>query len=185
MNDIVENILQLSRREKSRPEIFDLNEWLEKIVEEFKGAMPAVEIDLGTDFSKEEVLVLFDRSQLHQAVWKLMENALQHAGREGVTPNIRVTTERQPDTGYCLISVEDNGPGIPDEQITHIFEPFYTTHQQGSGLGLYIARQLCEVNQAELTVESSPEAGTRFQVRLALARNITGNVNHTVDISKE
>jgi two-component system sensor histidine kinase PilS (NtrC family) len=185
MNDIVENILQLSRREKSRPEIFDLNGWLEKIVEEFKGAMPAVEIDLGTDFSKEEVLVLFDRSQLHQAVWKLMENALQHAGREGVTPNIRIKTERQPDTGYCLISVEDNGPGIPDEQITHIFEPFYTTHQQGSGLGLYIARQLCEVNQAELTVESSPEAGTRFQVRLALARDITGNVNHTVDISKE
>jgi two-component system sensor histidine kinase PilS (NtrC family) len=83
--------------------------------------------------------------------------------------------KRLPDTGYCLISIEDNGPGIPNEQIEHIFEPFYTTNKLGSGLGLYIARQLCEVNQAELTVDSSPGNGTRFLIRLALARSETSN----------
>ena len=83
---------------------------------------------------------------------------------------VKIKTKRLPETGYCLVTVEDNGPGIPEEQIDHIFEPFYTTHKQGSGLGLYIARQLCEVNQAELTVESSPGEGTRFHIRLALAR---------------
>jgi two-component system sensor histidine kinase PilS (NtrC family) len=171
MNGIVENILQLSRREKSRPDIFDLNAWLKETVQEFKGALPAMAIELDTDIGSDEVLVMFDRSQLHQAVWKLMENALQHAGRDGVAPHVSIQMERLPETGYCLITVKDNGPGIPDEQIAHIFEPFYTTNKQGSGLGLYIARQLCEVNQAELTVDSSPGAGTRFHIRLALARS--------------
>jgi len=175
MNGIVENILQLSRREKSRPDIFDLTEWLEEVVEEFRGALPEMIIGLDTSFKEEEVLVLFDRSQLHQAVWKLMENALQHAGRDGVAPHVSIKMERLLDTGNCLITVEDNGPGIPDEQISHIFEPFYTTNKLGSGLGLYIARQLCEVNQAELTVDSTLGVGTRFKVRLALARSAGNN----------
>lgn len=174
MNGIVENILQLSRREKSRPDIFNLTGWLEEIVDEFKGALPAMEINLDTSFKDEEVLVLFDRSQLHQAIWKLMENALQHAGRDDEAPHVSIIMERLHNTGNCLITVEDNGPGIPDEHIAHIFEPFYTTNKQGSGLGLYIARQLCEVNQAELTVDSVPGKGSRFHVRLALAHS-TGN----------
>jgi len=177
MNAIVENILQLSRREKSRPDIFDLSAWLDDIVDEFEGAMPAMEIDLGTDLNEEELLVLFDRSQLHQAAWKLMENALQHAGSENRAPEVRIKLRRLPETGYCLVTIEDNGPGIPAEQIKHVFEPFYTTHKQGSGLGLYIARQLCEVNQAELTVDSSPGNGTRFHIRLALARSETKKGN--------
>jgi two-component system sensor histidine kinase PilS (NtrC family) len=181
MNGIVENILQLSRREKSRPDIFDLTVWLEEVVEEFKGALPAMEINLDTSFKAEEVLVMFDRSQLHQAVWKLMENALQHAGRDGVAPHVNIKLEHVHHTGNCLITVEDNGPGIPDGQIEHIFEPFYTTNKQGSGLGLYIARQLCEVNQAELTVDSVPGAGTRFHIRLALARGSETSENRMAD----
>ena len=170
MNGIVENILQLSRREKSRPDIFDLTSWLKDVVEEFKGALPAMDIDLETTIRDEEVLVLFDRGQLHQATWKLMENALQHAGRDGLAPRVNIKMEHLHNTGNCMITVEDNGPGIPDEQIEHIFEPFYTTNKHGSGLGLYIARQLCEVNQAELTVDSTPGEGARFYIRLALAR---------------
>lgn len=179
MNGIVENILQLSRREKSRPEIFDLTEWLREIIEEFKGALPSMKIHMDADFKDEEVLVLFDRSQLHQAVWKLMENALQHAGQDGVEPRVGIKMERLMDTGNCLITVEDNGPGIPDEQISHIFEPFYTTNKRGSGLGLYIARQLCEVNQAELTVDSQLGVGTRFHIRLALARSAGDNAGES------
>ncbi len=179
MNGIVENILQLSRREKSRPDIFDLSAWLREIVEEFRGALPAMDIDLGVDLGDEEILILFDRSQLHQAIWKLMENAMQHAGHGDTAPNVTIKMQRLENTGYCIISVEDNGPGIPAEQIKHIFEPFYTTHKQGSGLGLYIARQLCEVNQAELTVDSQVGSGTRFHVRLALARSEKARENES------
>lgn len=181
MNGIVENILQLSRREKSRPDIFDLGGWLEDILEEFKKAMPLMQIDLAADCTEEEVLVMFDRSQLHQTIWKLMENAMQHAGQDGKAPSVRLKMKRLPNTGYCLITVEDNGSGIPEDQIAHIFEPFYTTNKKGSGLGLYIAKQLCEANQAELTVESSAATGTRFHVRLALARGANGDTLQTAN----
>jgi two-component system sensor histidine kinase PilS (NtrC family) len=71
--------------------------------------------------------------------------------------------------GYCVITVADNGPGIPNSHISDIFEPFYTTRREGSGLGLYIARQLCEANQAELTVDSQPGIGTAFHIRVGLS----------------
>ncbi len=176
MNGIVESILQLSRREKSRPDIFDLPTWLNNIVEEFSTAMPSMDIDLiiETENEQKEVMVLFDPPQLHQIIWKLMDNAMRHAGHDSQVPEVKIIMLRQQSTGYCFITVEDNGPGIDPEQIEHIFEPFYTTHRQGAGLGLYIARQLCEANLAELTVDSTPGTGTRFHIRLALASSDRG-----------
>ena len=171
MNGIVENILQLSRREKSRPDIFELTDWLNELALEIEGAMPTIRLDIEIGSSEGETLVLFDRGQLHQALWQILENAMRHAGRDDIPPHVVLKMEHHPDTGYCVITIEDNGPGIPPEQMKRIFEPFFTTHKQGSGLGLYIARQLCEVNQAELTVDSTPGSGTSFHVRLALARN--------------
>ncbi len=97
-----------------------------------------------------------------------MENALQHLER-GQDPNLRLHLEMEEDTGFCVLSVEDNGQGIPEDRLGEIFEPFFTTRKEGTGLGLYIARQLCEANQAELTVESRPGEGTRFRIRMALA----------------
>jgi two-component system sensor histidine kinase PilS (NtrC family) len=170
MNGIVENILQLSRREKSRPELFELTQWLRDLYQEFGHAITSRECKLDLVVPEEELLVMFDRSQLHQALWKLMENAVEHAGGESDPGEVTLRMQRQVDTGYCLISVEDNGPGIPADQVGNIFEPFFTTRQQGSGLGLYIARQLCEANQAELTVDSTPGCRTRFHIRLPVAR---------------
>ena len=67
------------------------------------------------------------------------------------------------------LRVRDNGPGIDPETRERLFEPFYTTRKEGSGLGLYIARQLCEANQAELTVDSEIGKGAQFHIRMALA----------------
>jgi two-component system sensor histidine kinase PilS (NtrC family) len=170
MNGIVENILQLSRREKSRPELFELQAWLKELTGEFRRALPALDLKLGIDVEGQQVMVMFDRSQLHQALWKLMDNATEHAGRSGEKPQVSLRLKRKEKTGYCVISIEDNGAGIPEDQIGYIFEPFFTTRKRGSGLGLYVARQLCEANQAELTVDSIVEHGTRFHVRLATVR---------------
>jgi len=168
MNDIVENILQLSRREKSRPDLFELGDWLEDWVREFRTSIQQREVRLDTDITAGDALVMFDRSQLHQALWKLMENAVDHAGGDE-EPGITLRLTRQDAAGYCVVSVENNGPGIPADQLPHIFEPFFTTRQHGSGLGLYVARQLCEANQAELTADSTPGWRTRFHIRMALA----------------
>ena len=170
MNGIVENILQLSRREKSRPELFELTSWLRDLHAEFSHSISAQEVEPGLVMPADDILVMFDRSQLHQALWKLLENAVEHAGNEGAEAEITLRMDPEAETGYCVISVEDNGAGISADHIGNVFEPFYTTRRQGSGLGLYIARQLCEANQAELTVDSTPGWKTRFHIRAPLAR---------------
>jgi two-component system sensor histidine kinase PilS (NtrC family) len=177
MNDIVENILQLSRREKSRPDLFALKPWLVSLLDEFKSALAHSNITLTSDLQDGDPWVMFDRSQLHQALWKLMENAVDHAGDDVGSPEVTLRMTRKDSAGYCIVSVENNGAGIPPDQIEHIFEPFYTTRQQGSGLGLYVARQLCEANQAEITVDSTPGWKTRFHVRLALAEQVDTEIN--------
>ncbi|NOR20952.1 MAG: hypothetical protein GQ538_12795 [Xanthomonadales bacterium] len=170
MNGIVENILQLSRHEKSRPDVFDLIPFLKELAVETKSSLPGIRLTLHLNVNEKQKLVLFDRSQLHQALWKLLENALRHAHLDAAIPQVQLSMEYLPATGYCVITVEDNGPGIPESNMARIFEPFFTTHKQGSGLGLYIARQLCDVNQSELTVDSILGTRSRFHIRLALAR---------------
>lgn len=170
MNGIVENILQLSRHEKSRPDVFDLIPFLKALEVETKSSLPGIRLKLHISASERQKLVLFDRSQLHQALWKLLENALRHAHLDAAIPQVQLSMEYLPATGYCVITVEDNGPGIPESNMARIFEPFFTTHKQGSGLGLYVARQLCDVNQSELTVDSILGTRSRFHIRLALAR---------------
>ena len=67
------------------------------------------------------------------------------------------------------MQIRDTGQGMPEDVKDRIFEPFYTTRKEGSGLGLYIARQLSEANQSELTVDSQPGVGTSFHIRMGLA----------------
>jgi len=171
MNGIVKNILQLSRHEKSRPDVFNLIPFLQELAVETKSSLPGIRLTLHIDPEQKETPVLFDRSQLHQAVWKLLENAMRHAHLDAAMPQVQLTLKHLQGSGYCVITVEDNGPGIPQANMERIFEPFFTTHKEGSGLGLYIARQLCDVNQAELTVDSVLGSCSRFHIRLALARS--------------
>ena len=174
MNGIVENILQLSRREQSRPELVPLHTFLPGFANEFETSQTNRALDFQAAIDGEETYVLYDKSQLSQCLWKLLDNAVDHASRDKPTPKVRLALTRDTDAGFCIITVADNGPGISKAQLSKIFEPFYTTRKEGSGLGLYIARQLCEANQAELTVDSEPGEGAYFHIRLALARGGQG-----------
>jgi len=170
MNGIVENILQLSRREQSKPELVPLHTFLPEFANEFETSQTNRALDFATAIDdQEETYVLYDKSQLTQCLWKLLDNAVDHASRDKPNPSVRLALSRDQEAGFCVITVADNGPGISKAQLSKIFEPFYTTRKEGSGLGLYIARQLCEANQAELTVDSEPGEGAYFHIRLALA----------------
>jgi two-component system sensor histidine kinase PilS (NtrC family) len=169
MNGIVENILQLSRREQSQPEVVPLHLFLPEFAMEFETSKVNHSLEFATEFDGEEAHVLYDKSQLHQCLWKLLDNAADHAARERATPKVSLRLRSDEESGFCVVTVADNGPGINKEQLSKIFEPFYTTRKEGSGLGLYIARQLCEANQAELTVDSEIGQGAQFHIRMALA----------------
>lgn len=166
MNDIVENILQLARREQSRPDRFEINQWLRTFVEELNDSHLGHKLQLLLDLSKTPVHIWFDRSQLHQVVWKLLENTAVHAVVDDIPPKVTVQVNSLGSSPHCVLDVRDNGPGIHEDNLVRIFEPFFSTHAKGSGLGLYIAKQLCEANLSELTVDSVAGKGTRFRLRI-------------------
>ena len=150
MNDIVENVLKLSRRERARIEPINVSEWLRRIAEEFRQEHELPQARIRVEAPRGEIQVLMDPGQLQQVVTNLMDNALRHAAANNHQPTL--TLRLSPIRGHreMALDIIDDGPGIPLEKRSQIFEPFFTTHKQGSGLGLFLARQLCDANQAPL-----------------------------------
>jgi len=95
----------------------------------------------------------------------LCHNAFHHAGADSQV----LLKADHGENGGVLLDIIDNGPGIEPETADQIFEPFYTTAASGTGLGLYIARELCEINQAHLSYRSGPGGGGCFRIQFAAA----------------
>jgi two-component system sensor histidine kinase PilS (NtrC family) len=164
MNAIVENILQLSRRQHSKQELLSLTRWSESFIEEFRTVQPLGQDELGLSIQAKGLSVMFDPDQLQQVLWNLVKNALRYGRMPNEPAKVTLVIRRLPDTNQSVLEVVDRGPGIPAKQASHIFEPFYTTSEMGTGLGLYIARQLCETNQATLDYHSLPGGGSCFRI---------------------
>ncbi|HET8899699.1 MAG TPA: ATP-binding protein [Rhodanobacteraceae bacterium] len=165
LNEIIENILQLSRRERSRPETLDLNAWVLGFVDEY-----CLSNDLGGDslravVQNNEVGAVADPQHLQQVIWNLVQNALRY-GRLPGQPARVIVVARHDKAGAPVLEVADRGPGIPQKVAAQIFEPFFTTHEYGTGLGLYLAKQMCEANQS--TLEYVPVAGGGSCFRITL-----------------
>ena len=106
-----------------------------------------------------------DRTLLRQAILNLIKNGLEALGRGG---KLTVGTRRVDD--QVEISIRDTGPGIAADVGKRLFEQFFTTKPQGTGLGLYISRQIIEEHGGTLRWESAPGAGTTFTASLPIKR---------------
>jgi two-component system sensor histidine kinase PilS (NtrC family) len=183
LNEIIENILQLSRRERSRPETLDLGRWASSFVEEYKQGN-----DLGEDSlrvinnSNMPVAAVADPQQLQQVLWNLVQNALRY-GRMPGTPARVMVVVRHGEHGVPILEVIDRGPGIAPKVAAQIFEPFYTTHEYGTGLGLYLARQMSEANQAALEYVRVAGGGSCFRLVLTPAK--MGRPTHDADAANQ
>ena len=164
MNTMVENILEMGRGRNAIPEPVVLSRWLAEFLDEFSARRPGARAVIVTQFDPPTLQVRVDRSQLHQIIWNLCDNALQHAGDP---PRIRISAGIAERNARPYLDVEDNGAGLAVKERERVFEPFFTTRDQGTGLGLYIARELCDGNQASLTLEDSMDSdygGCRFRI---------------------
>ncbi|MEE4639482.1 MAG: ATP-binding protein [Wenzhouxiangella sp.] len=166
MNDIVESVLKLSRRERARVESVNLISWTRTIAKDFIEYHELNDDNLRLELPSASIIVLIDPGQLHQAVWNLMENSLKHASRGSQRPVITVRVSPIRGQREVALDIIDDGPGIPLDKRSQVFEPFFTTHNQGSGLGLYLAKQLCDANQAPLEYVQIPRAGACFRILL-------------------
>jgi two-component system, NtrC family, sensor histidine kinase PilS len=168
MNAIIENVLGLARRERSQPEYVDIVEWVLTFVEEFKQSRADDGgFELQALVKPTPMVAMVDPQQLYQVVTSLVHNATIYGKLPGEPARISISVRQSPDSGQTMLDVRDRGPGIPPKVAARVFEPFYTTSEMGSGLGLYIARQLCEANQATLEYLAFPGGGSTFRITLA------------------
>lgn len=167
VNRIIEDILQLSRRNASRRKKIQLKPWLTDYLNNFvlDQAIAANTFKLSID--AEPLYVLMDPDHLKQILDNLCQNALRYGKPEkgGIILQARVG-EQAP-----CIEVIDNGSGLTPEQISHLFEPFFTTSPSGTGLGLYISRELAELNQAKLSYYLTDKNRSCFKLCLPDAEN--------------
>jgi len=164
-NGIVESVLAMARRERANPENLDLAAFVRRFVLEYKQTLSGDTDSLEVIIREPSVPALMDSRHLHQVLTALVHNALKY-GRVAEEParvRIRVASGER----NAVIDVMDRGPGIPDAIAAQLFRPFYTTSEHGTGLGLYIARELCRANQAQLDYVSVPGGGACFRLTLS------------------
>ncbi len=166
---IVGEVLQLNRRDRQQPEIITFHEFIGSLVEEIVQAerIPAggVVVQAPSDLQ-----VLFDRGHLNQILWNLVRNAWQHCQKKNGSILIVTRPGYMGDAVICELA--DDGPGIPAELRAQIFEPFFTTRPGGTGLGLYIARELADANGAALELlPKGPGAHFRFTLKRATGQS--------------
>ena len=159
LEGMVSDVLQLGRRDRVHRERILVEDFLDGLVEQLVGAAHLSPDVVAVDATP-GATIDFDRAHLHQVIWNLVSNGLRY-GR-GVPGSLRIVVRSE--GGETTIDIVDDGPGISDEVRGQIFEPFFTTHPKGTGLGLYIARELAEANGARVTfVDNSP--GAHFCIR--------------------
>lgn len=158
LEGMVSDVLKLGRRDRVHRERILVEDFLESLVEQLLGAAHLPPTVVTFDVAPGAV-IHFDRAHLHQVVWNLLSNALRYCRGEPGSLGVQVHTAG----GETSIDIFDDGPGISDDARGQIFEPFFTTHPKGTGLGLYIARELAEANGARVSfVDNAP--GAHFRV---------------------
>ena len=168
VNAIIENVLSLSRRKTPHVQVFALRPWLERLLQEYRNQPVLKDMDIRLDVPDSKQKVAFDPDQLHQVLWNLLMNAHHHARRDADLV-VHIRGGMEPEARYAWLEIEDNGQGIPAADVERLFEPFFTTGKRATGLGLYIARELCESNGGSLEYVPGGEGGARFRIRLPIA----------------
>jgi len=167
VSQIVESVLALSRRGQTRPERLQLGPWTEDFTREF---VQTLELDEGTVRvidSPPNIEVQMDPTHLHQILWNLCDNAVKYASVVAGAIAVELTCGLLEPSGRPFLEVADRGPGIKPDKVEQIFEPFYTGQPGGTGLGLYISRELADRNGATLRYHARPGGGSAFRIVFA------------------
>lgn len=164
---IVESVLSLSRSEKTRPQRIELKQWLADFAAEFTKTQELDEGAVSLLGESVEVQAEMDRTHLHQVLWNLCDNAVKYASEAAGAIAVELTCGVLESSGRPHVDVMDSGSGIAADLVEQIFEPFYTAQPGGTGLGLYISRELCERNGASLRYHPRHSGGSLFRIIFA------------------
>jgi two-component system sensor histidine kinase PilS (NtrC family) len=163
-NGIVESVLGIARRERANAEHVELVNWVRRFADDYKQMLPPESGTVKIAHAAPSLAALVDPRHLQQVLTVLLQNALNYGRLPGQAA--RITLNVHPIDGKPAIDVIDRGPGIPEGTLARLFRPFFTTSEHGTGLGLYIARELCVANEATLDYVAVPGGGSCFRIVL-------------------
>ena len=151
--------MQVNRRDRLQSESLHLALRLEDVIESLCQVeqVPRTVFELRVDPA---ITARFDRGHFEQVLWNLCRNALRYSQKQSCSVRLRAACEE----GKTVLEVSDDGPGVSPDAVQKLFEPFFTTDAGGTGLGLYIARELCEANGAMIEYRRAPDGGACFRI---------------------
>jgi two-component system sensor histidine kinase PilS (NtrC family) len=165
LDQIIKDVLELNHRDRTNQKTIHLSNFISEFHQQFCAVenIPANHFQL--TITSDEATVLFDSSHLNQVLWNLCKNGWRHSMQNENSLQVAVYT-----TNASIIKIEitDDGEAIPDEINNHLFEPFFTTEKSGTGLGLYISKELAEANGADLQYKPT-NTGTKFVMEVKKA----------------
>lgn len=147
IDQTISNILQFSRRKESSQKMINLCEWIIKFKSNYQAHKSS---SIHTAFQKSSIYGRIDPNHLQQIITNLVDNGLRHSGKSGAMNIIKLSVNIDSVHNLPSIDIEDEGDGINDKHLKNIFEPFFTTKTQGSGLGLYLCKELCDANLVDI-----------------------------------
>ena len=170
VNQIIENTLAISSRKEPKPALLELRSWLGKFIVEYK-TVNNCQIEFSSE--AETIMAKIDPVHLSQVLSNLIDNGIRYSKiATGIAKVvIRVGISNNGDTPF--IEVIDDGKGIAADKINQIYDPFYTSDEKGSGLGLYISKELCEINQATLHYNKTKADKSCFRIGLSHYQRMT------------
>jgi two-component system, NtrC family, sensor histidine kinase PilS len=140
VNQIVESVMQISRREPPNPQYLLLAPWLTEFVSEYLN--------------------------VQRVIANLLDNALRHSKLASGNETARIEVNLDPALHQCQIDIIDAGAGVPSADVAKLFEPFFTTMAEGSGMGLYLCKELCEINNANLDYRPTRKGESCFRISM-------------------
>jgi two-component system sensor histidine kinase PilS (NtrC family) len=167
IDTVIKNVSSLSNRMFPRTEALFLIPWLDSFTEDLYFTY-ADKLKIKKKYAVDSLKVYCDASQLRQILLNICENGIRHSLQKNsiATLKIEVSVSKESQKTLVHIDIIDNGQGLSEETAKHIFEPFYTTEKNGSGLGLFVAKELLELNGGHLSFSKNLPTGCQFRVTL-------------------
>jgi len=161
INTLSTKLLNFAKPTKLEPASSDINSLVRETVLLVTQDAKERHVDVNIDLEEKMPLIYFDYNQIKQVLLNLVINSFDAVEQGGI---IRIQTRAS--NGNVVLSVEDNGQGMSEDEIDSMFNPFYTTKTRGTGLGLAISKKIAKEHGGDLQVESSPDRGSKISLLL-------------------
>lgn len=165
VNMIIKDVLDVSRHDDTSAQKINLSTWLGSFIENYKTTHEQCD-EIELDMHEPDTQVNVITGQLEQVLNNLFDNGLRYSMKNSNRATLRIIAGLDSKDGdyQPYIHVIDDGVGINDSDEGSLFEPFHTTESSGTGLGLYISKELCEANQAQLSYSKTEEGKSCFSI---------------------